>query len=633
MKKAYIIKNYQSGWGIQNRVEALVDWGRDGLTPYEIDILGQNALITVDDAKKASYESEYQWEQDIATMNGLLNDIQDPIFADDGQILKSIDMESTTPDAVKDFTQFAIENCSTLGYDMLRPLGLDMPKSEEEPEVASQSQTDRVKELEAMAKSINLSNGMEDINKLTPDEPIEEYSRETDPLLIKAEHVTDESDPVNEPEPAPVPSEPVADAPAVEPAVAVAVASGSTGKIVDPRKEFIDEFMDACKEYDITPKGLVSVIMSIKALANKAADVSNITAEDVTGEEDYTYSNAVPYVQNPHEKEPEIAEQGMNVPETEDNTSIGTESIETNVEEVKEFGTTSTEAFDNLNDESSFVSYDDYTEFDGCGPFLIHGIGETEYTECSTEGLFSRKKKKSDNEVINDINKVCEDLKEVAKKAWEELKEKNQDLITKYGAFIKILLDIKDVVFMEKRNIVLEVADFYIKKANNEIVPDSTEEMILKQVSKASIGLAFGPFAQLASSEDKPGQTMLIMANDLRAHLIKYLKTQNLDITPAVELIEHELQGSYKLVVSFKDLPKISNESLTEDIPLIERLAKESADDNELFDKVLEHKSEIDYKIAMECVNTNMWNYFKTGERIVYDRSVSGQRIVRYIKK
>ena len=715
MKRAIIVKNFDAGWGIQNRVEALSDWSRDGLTPFEIDIIGNNALITVDDKKKASYESEYQWEQDIATLDGIIKDIQDPLFAEDGQTYREINMESSSKDAIDNFTTFAINNCSELGYEMLRVMGLKMPEKPEE-EVSVESNVSRVAELEAMAKTIDLT-GLESV---VPEEPVVTEEPEV------AEAISEVTDVEPTPEPTPEPTATVTPEP-VKPA---------EGIFVDPRKEFIDEFMEACKEYDITPKGLVACIMSIKALANSSAKISvesmsvddyttlksrqypksfarqkvtttkqakklykdieklhtpmgidlgekdtafvksekaiyigdmygsaafllpdgtvgfidsevdkggfyktstiekdlkeaNISADDVTGKEDYSYTNAIPYPENPNDKDDEdvIDVQGMNVAGGVPNTEVGTESI------------TAENVYDSL-----------VNDLEDTNPFTVEDDNEMfldpDQGSISTEAFLFSKGQPNDNEVLRDIKKIIEDAKKISKKAWNELREKNSDIFEKYGAFIKILLDIKDIIFMDKRNINLEIVTFNSKKANNEIVPDNTEEVIMKQISGAVVKSAFGPFASLAKGEDKPGQVLLALANKLRKDIISELKPTIPDyLHPSIEIDEDEISGQRSLCLKFKNVPKnITLESATEDttvgteevvenLSLIEKLAKESNNDDEFFSKVVDHKNDIDYVTAMECVNNNMYTYYKTGEKHPVDRAVSSKRILAYIKK
>ncbi len=705
MKRAIIVKNFDAGWGIQNRVEALSDWSIDGLTPFEIDIIGNNALITVDDKKKASYESEYQWEQDIATLDGIIKDIQDPLFAEDGQTYREINMESSSKDAIDNFTTFAINNCSELGYEMLRVMGLKMPEKPEE-EVSVESNVSRVAELEAMAKTIDLT-GLESV---VPEEP----------------EVAEAISEVADVEPTPEPTATVTPEP-VKPAA---------GIITDPRNDFVDELIEACAEYDITPKGLVACIMSIKALANSSAKISvesmsvndyttlksrqypksfarqkvtttkqakklykdieklhapmgidlgekdtsfvksekaiyigdmygsaafllpdgtvgfidsevdkggfyktstiekdlkevNISADDVTGEEDYSYTNAIPYPENPNDKDDDdvIDVQGMNVAGGVPNTEVGTESI--TAENVYD------SLVNDLEDTNPFTVEDDNEMF-----------LEPDQGSISTEAFLFSKGQPNDNEVLRDIKKIIEDAKRISKKAWNELREKNSDIFEKYGAFIKILLDIKDIIFMDKRNINLEIVAFNSKKANNEIVPDNTEEVIMKQISGAVVKSAFGPFAYLAKGEDKPGQVLLALANKLRKDIISELKPTIPDyLHPSIEIDEDEISGQRSLCLKFKNVPKnIALESATEDatvgaeevvenLSLIEKLAKESSNDDEFFSKVVDHKNDIDYVAAMECVNNNMYTYYKTGEKHPVDRAVSSKRILAYIKK
>lgn len=712
MKRAIIVKNFDAGWGIQNRVEALSDWSRDGLTPFEIDIIGNNALITVDDKKKASYESEYQWEQDIATLDGIIKDIQDPLFAEDGQTYREINMESSSKDAIDNFTTFAINNCSELGYEMLRIMGLKMPEKPEEEEVSVESNTSRVAELEAMARTIDLT-GLESV---VPEEPVVTEEPEV------AEAISEVADVEPTPEPtATVTPEPV---------------NPDDYRLVDPRKEFIDEFMEACKEYDITPKGLVACIMSIKALANSSAKISvesmstndyttlksrqypksfarqkvtttkqakklykdieklhapmgidlgekdaafvksekaiyigdmygsaafllpdgtlgfidtevdkggfyktstiekdlkeaNISADDVTGKEDYSYTNAIPYPENPNVKDDEdvIDVQGMNVAGGVPNTEVGTESI------------TAENVYDSL-----------VNDLENTNPFTVEDDNEMflepDQGSISTEAFLFSKGQPNDNEVLRDIKKIIEDAKKISKKAWNELREKNAEIFEKYGAFIKILLDIKDIIFMDKRNINLEIVTFNSKKANNEIVPDNTEEAIMKQISGAVVKSAFGPFASMAKGEDKPGQVLLALANKLRKDIISELKPTIPDyLHPSIEIDEDEISGQRSLCLKFKNVPKnialestteestVGTEEVVENLSLIEKLAKESNNDDEFFSKVVDHKNDIDYVTAMECVNNNMYTYYKTGEKHPVDRAVSSKRILAYIKK
>ena len=748
MKKAYIVKDFNASWGVQNRVEALSDWAANGDTPYEIDITGNTALIILNDNKKTAYESEYKWDRDVATLEGLIKDIKDPIFAEDGQTFEEIDMEATNPNAVKHFENLALENCGQFGFDLLRPLGFEnLPEGDKSDEVPLTEDVGarNVAELEEMAKNIDLTAGLEG---LTPDTPIEEYSRENDPLLEQAETAPIET-PVEVTPEHTAETQPVEE-PAVEPeetAIAVAEASNkgispSVGKIVDPKEVFVKELMQACDEYEVTPKGLVAIIMSIKALANKTAEADmistesisadeykslrtsqypksfmkrkvtttkqakkfykeldklgvknvidlgdenakfveskraiyigdmygssafllpdgtigfidneedqgkfyktstvekdiehiNTTPEDVTAKEDYSYQNAVPYVQDPHgvkDEDMEIPRQGMNVSGSMNNVEFaevqnminGNESITPNT---------------NTEQPVPMAAEDVYSSLVNDGP-VEFGELETpeEYVETSMEALFSKKKNKSDNEVLKDINKVLNDIKDIAKKAWNELQERNKELIAKYGAFIKLILDIKDIVFMDNRSISLQIASFNTKKANNEIVPDNTEEALLKQVSKGAVGAIFGPFANMAKGEDKPGQLMIAVANELRNAIIK--QTKSFDVKPAINLVEDELSGVFTLVAEFKGVPQTANESIEEtavdERPLIERLAMESTTDDEFFSKVLEHKNDIEYAIAMDCVNNNMWAYFKTGEKLLNDRAVSSKRILQYIKK
>lgn len=660
MKKAYIVKNYNSGWVIQTRVESLTDWARDGQVPFEIDDNGIDAMFILDDTKKATYESDYKWDQDVALFNSMIKDMSDPLFTEEGQSITTIDLTTAKPEELESFNNLALESCSSLGYDMLKPYGFKFPEMKETTSEANG--VDRVAQLEAMAKSVDLTAGMEGIEDLEPSEPIEEYSRENDPMLPTANIEEEELGPaVIEDEQlsdAGIPIPP--DVPTVEPEdkqEAVAAVSvpeedqdttattevikpteNNNTRIVDPRHEFIDEFMEVCKSYDITPKGLVAVIMSIKALANSAAKVSDTTIketvpEDVTGNEEYKYQDAIPYPPDPHQGR-EIPVQGMNIADG------GMNNVDFAAELIKRQKLMGKESMETVEG-----GYYEFPMKVAPTPATADDIySSLTNDEVGTEGLFSRQP--SDNEVLRDIKKICEDVKQLAKKAWQELQERNEDLIAKYGAFIKILLDIKDIIFMDRRTISLDIAAFNIKKANQEVIPDSLEEGIMKQISKTSITAAFGPFAAMAKDSDKPGQLLLSLANDLRTKVESAVPDKvSKKVKPMLLLEEDELNGSYTLKLKFDNVPQVeetSTESVEEPIEtpvveepksFLEKLALESLNDDDFFNKVLEHKSEIDYAEAMDCVNNNMWSYYKTGEKTKLDRSISSKRILEYIKK
>ena len=639
MKKAIIIKNFDSSWGVQNRVESLVDWSREGLVPYDIDINGNNALITIDSSKRTSYESAFQYNDDMLTLNAMLKDMNSPMFADDGITFNEIDMESANPDQVKVFRDIAIESVSSLGSDMLRVnFGIDMPSMTEElPK--QEEHTPTAAELAAKASKM-----AEDLD-FTPDGPIPQYNSETGEFETpgmengSAQEIAEK---IIETNPEVDPAEVIAEAVPTA-TVKSEEQESSIPAIVDPREEFIKEFMEACKEYDITPKALVACIMSIKSLANQSAIAKDdkeepVAPEDVTGSEDYSYQNAVPYVEDPHEKsdeELEIPRQGMNVPGMMNNVEFGdtikviqgTESMQpdttTPMSADEVYGSLVNETF-NLSQSLGFEGVELYGE-----PMTNIGL----------EAFFAKHKPaKSDNEVLNDMNKICEDAKTIAKKAWNELREKNSEIFEKYGAFIKILLDIKDIVMMDKRYVKLEIARFDIRKANNEIVPDTLEESILKKISGAAVSAAFGPLAGLAKTEDKPGQIILMMANRLRETLLSELKPMLAKYKhPSLSLVDDDLGGSPVLTLAFPPLKNVSNESI-EDIDMtpeqrIEKIAMETANDEELYNWILEHKAEIPYSVAMEATKCSLWHKYNKGEDLSYDSSLVSKRVLEYIRK
>ena len=819
MKKAYIVKDYNSVWGVQNRVEALVDWSMNSKNvPYEIDINGDNALITVDDSKRSAYESDFEYNSDMQLFDKFMKDIQDPIFNDDVSIA-SYNESTSTPDNTSTFEKVALESCSSLGVDILRGFGLNLPEVNE-VSVEEMSPLSRAQEAVALADKLDsVSNESLDFTV----DHIPQYDSETDTLdgeeplerpkeiniVTPAEVVSEaaklpiiNSDELSD---YPVPDDEEAkDIPDAVPEVVKLIKSDE----VDPKDEFVNEFINILKEFDMTPKTFVTAMMAIKALANNAAKAKDpdVTPEDVTGSEDYSYTNAVPYVQNPNEKsEPEIETQSVNVPEGEPNSEIGTESlikdgllrifkgsskeISTNTKDldkavedidkrIKVMLPKFEEAVVQLYSEIPGLKKDypsmfktDYKivkmhnriqfriiEVDkssrfkynttifvvgllmsallgavlapadpsiataaglgaGIGAsnamththelgmklatnavideqmasrlkhltksykaglisdyigielelFTSNGIGaesinaddlyaslinedvpsvegfelpeNTEFTQTSLEAFWAKHpKRRNDNEVLADLKKICEDAKEIAIKALRELKERNAEIFEKYGAFVKTILDIKDIIFMDKHYIKLEIAKFELSKANKEVVPDTTKESIVKTLGGIAVSVitksVLGPFASLATpSENSPSNYLLFVANQLRDVMEKQLKANIRQHHGAVTLVEDDIKGSMILTLAFKPL-EMSNESIEADEKsLIEQLAMESSSDDEFFDKLMVNFENLSKQDVREATKYNMWHYYRTGERILCDPALSGKRLCEFIKK
>lgn len=823
MKKAIIVKNYNSVWGVQNRVEALVDWSMTGKqVPYDVDINGDNALITIDDSKRASYESDFAYNSDMQAFENILRDINDPLFKED-VVISTYNENTSTPDNIEVFKQSALESCSSLGIDILRGFGLDLPEVAEEV-VIPQTSLSRAQEAAALADKLDQSIGNEALD-FTVDH-IPQYNSETDSFddeepLERPQEIggeTEEEEDLEDEEvvtPAEAveaaseqPEEEEEEEPVTE-TVTVSKPDGSVGKIVDPRMEFIKEFMDALNKYDLTPESFVTCLMSIKALANNSAKApSDVTPSDVTGAEDYSYTNAVPYVQNPNAKEnPDVETQGMNVADGESNTEIGTEGIldsrllriftgnkskavgePVNNKEIEDIIKTLDKriqtmiprfnhAVDQLYREMPGMSRDypnmfrtDYKlvrlgnkvqfriiEVDtsdrnkhnitvfvigllcagilgaavgamdpalaapaglGAGigaanamttahelemnlatgaildqPMMARlnavtknyktglisdyfglevefyapvGIGTEamtaddlysslinepiadtpvlevpyveEFTNIGLEALWAKHpKRKNDNQVIEDMKKICEDAKAIAKKALEELREKNAEIFEKYGAFVKILLDIKDIIFMDKHYVKLEVAKFELAKANKEVVPDTPNETVLHTLAGVAINTmtnsVLGPFASLATPKtDSPSNYLLAVANQLREVMMSELKYKIKENHGAITLVEDELKGNMVLTLAFKPLEP-STESEEEEISLIKQIAMESTSDDEFFNKVMDNFDKLDRSEVKETTKYNMWHFYRTGEKIPCDGALSGMRLCQFIKK
>lgn len=629
MTKAIVLNNYNDSWAIENRVEALSDWYRNSpVCPFDIDSEGDSCTIIFNNEKRASYENDYSYQNDLKLALSYINDIKDPLNAADTQFkYKEIDLESANPNDKKTFSDFAFEHCSPLACDMLRAYGLtdiaEKPYETHDPTVVSDQVSDnRMREIEKMLASMESSNDVEgpdedvpviDTSDMSTDVVDNDDSSSMGDLVGDAEpeEVVESVEEVvvekNEPEETnEVPDTTVNDA--------ISAVTNIDKPVEEPKvsehESFLSELASTCKEFDITAKEFVTMVVALKKLANKTAvvkgDTIEIDTDDVTGNEDYSYTNAVPYVQNPHEQaEPEIETQAMNVPEGEDNTEIGNESISADT------------IYNSLVNESHGTLFDvtdnDVNDFDWESSIIETNLG--------MEAFLSKRKGnkyQDENQVIADMKKICEDVKVVAKKAFNELMDRNAEVFEKYGAFIKLLNDIIDAVFMSKHVVKLEIAKFDIQKANREIVPDNLEESIFKQLGSSVLRGALGPFAALANSDEKPGTILLTIANRLRQTILTRISSEIKKYPKAtINLVEDEVKGSYTLTLMFDPIQS-SLESVEEEPKyksLMEQLAFESSTDDEFFGKVLENKDQFSESQILECAKFNMRDFYRTGTK------------------
>lgn len=629
MTKAIVLNNYNDSWAIENRVEALSDWYRNSpVCPFDIDSEGDSCTIIFNNEKRASYENDYSYQNDLKLALSYINDIKDPLNAADTQFkYKEIDLESANPNDKKTFSDFAFEHCSPLACDMLRAYGLtdiaEKPYETHDPTVVSDQVSDnRMREIEKMLASMESGNDVEgpdedvpviDTSDMSTDVVDNDDSSSMGDLVGDAEpeEVVESVEEVvaekNEPEETnEVPDTTVNDA--------ISAVTNIDKPVEEPKvsehESFLSELASTCKEFDITAKEFVTMVVALKKLANKTAvvkgDTIEIDTDDVTGNEDYSYTNAVPYVQNPHEQaEPEIETQAMNVPEGEDNTEIGNESISADT------------IYNSLVNESHGTLFDvtdnDVNDFDWESSIIETNLG--------LEAFLSKRKGnkyQDENQVIADMKKICEDVKVVAKKAFNELMDRNAEVFEKYGAFIKLLNDIIDAVFMSKHVVKLEIAKFDIQKANREIVPDNLEESIFKQLGSSVLRGALGPFAALANSDEKPGTILLTIANRLRQTILTRISSEIKKYPKAtINLVEDEVKGSYTLTLMFDPIQS-SLESVEEEPKyksLMEQLAFESSTDDEFFGKVLENKDQFSESQILECAKFNMRDFYRTGTK------------------
>lgn len=628
MTKAIVLNNYNDSWAIENRVEALSDWYRNSpVCPFDIDSEGDSCTIIFNNEKRASYENDYSYQNDLKLALSYINDIKDPLNAADTQFkYKEIDLESANPNDKKTFSDFAFEHCSPLACDMLRAYGLtdiaEKPYETHDPTVVSDQVSDnRMREIEKMLASMESGNDVEgpdedvpviDTSDMSTDVVDNDDSSsmgdlvgdaEPEEVVESVEEVVEKNEPEETNE---VPDTTVNDA--------ISAVTNIDKPVEEPKvsehESFLSELASTCKEFDITAKEFVTMVVALKKLANKTAvvkgDTIEIDTDDVTGNEDYSYTNAVPYVQNPHEQaEPEIETQAMNVPEGEDNTEIGNESISADT------------IYNSLVNENHGTLFDvtdnDVNDFDWESSIIETNLG--------MEAFLSKRKGnkyQDENQVIADMKKICEDVKVVAKKAFNELMDRNAEVFEKYGAFIKLLNDIIDAVFMSKHVVKLEIAKFDIQKANREIVPDNLEESIFKQLGSSVLRGALGPFAALANSDEKPGTILLTIANRLRQTILTRISSEIKKYPKAtINLVEDEVKGSYTLTLMFDPIQS-SLESVEEEPKyksLMEQLAFESSTDDEFFGKVLENKDQFSESQILECAKFNMRDFYRTGTK------------------
>ena len=629
MTKAIVLNNYNDSWAIENRVEALSDWYRNSpVCPFDIDSEGDSCTIIFNNEKRAAYENDYSYQNDLKLALSYISDIKDPLNAADTQFkYKEIDLENANPNDKKSFSDFAFEHCSPLACDMLRAYGLtdiaEKPyETHDSTVVSEQVSNNRMREIEKMLAGMESGSDVEgpdeDIPVIdTSDMPVDPIDNddsssmgdlvgdaEPEEVVESVEEVVAEK---NEPEETnEVPDTTVNDA--------ISAVTNIDKPVEEPKvsehESFLSELASTCKEFDITAKEFVTMVVALKKLANKTAVVKGETIEidtdDVTGNEDYSYTNAVPYVQNPHEQaELEIETQAINVAEGENNAEIGNESISAD------------SIYESLVNESHGTLFDvtdnDVNDFEWESSIIETSLG--------MEAFLSKRKGnkyQDENQVVADMKKVCEDVKVVAKKAFNELMDRNAEVFEKYGAFIKLLNDIIDAVFMSKHVVKLEIAKFDIQKANREIVPDNLEESIFKQLGSTVLRGALGPFAALANKDEKPGTILLTIANRLRQTILTRISSEIKKYPKAtINLVEDEVKGSYTLTLMFDPIQS-SLESVVEEPKyknLMEQLAFESSTDDEFFGKVLENKDQFSESQILDCAKFNMRDFYRTGTK------------------
>lgn len=376
----------------------------------------------------------------------------------------------------------------------------------------------------------------------------------------------------------------------------------------------------------LNPKGTIGFIDNdldngkydkLSTIEEDIAEEAAANQSKVSGSEDYSYQNAVPYIQDPNSTPDSVPTQSVN---------IATESVNP-INEVTNM--TSEDIYNSLL--NSLTSNEDVTDTD----FIL----TDDFTMTGLEAFYSKQKTQpNDNQVLADINKIIADAKKIAKKAFQELRDKNAAIFEKYGAFIKILLDIKDIVFMDKRYIKLEIARFNTQKANSEEVPDTmsegTTKVIADGVSDAVTSSMLGPFHKIASGGNKPANQILKVANDVRKYIIHNMrKDLNKYPNTTLTLNEDEVKGVYTLELVFLPFDKPGMESVEEEQGFnLKKIASECKSDDELFKIACENINEISEEDMDMFIKYNMKEYLATGEKVPNMSVISTMRRMHIMK-
>lgn len=318
MKKvAIFIENFKSTYGIVSRVEGLQDYiyGYVGYSvgesdpksaPFNISYTNSNGYDILNNdpcGALITYESRGDYFDD-ARCEDLINDLNDPMFKEDTRVLVITDESSESE--IKEFKDFVTPKVDEVSMESLMLAGF--------------KEFGEIKKSTTDLNPLDLANyGMEsvdDVDDETPEPLVQEVTDVPEPATDEVEEVQEDQSEVNEvtedeeevvanidPETIKVPEE-IVQADEVQEIKEVIKEEGiSDGvKFIN---ELFDSFKDIFKESGVpSPREFAEALAWVRLLKNKDnnhlldddANENDLSAIELT-EEDYNYMNAVPYVE------------------------------------------------------------------------------------------------------------------------------------------------------------------------------------------------------------------------------------------------------------------------------------------------------------------------------------------------
>lgn len=317
MKKvAIFIENFKSTYGIVSRVEGLQDYiyGYVGYSvgesdpksaPFNISYTNSNGYDILNNdpcGALITYESRGDYFDD-ARCEDLINDLNDPMFKEDTRVLVITDESSESE--IKEFKDFVTPKVDEVSMESLMLAGF--------------KEFGEIKKSTTDLNPLDLANyGMESVDDTddeTPEPLVQEVTDVPEPATDEVEEVQEDQPEVDEvtedkeevvanidPETIKVPEE-ITQADEVK-EIKEAIKEEGISDGVKFVNELFDSFKDIFKESGVpSPREFAEALAWVRLLKNKDndhllddANENDLSAIELT-EEDYNYMNAVPYVE------------------------------------------------------------------------------------------------------------------------------------------------------------------------------------------------------------------------------------------------------------------------------------------------------------------------------------------------